>query len=255
MKDHKAYPQTVLIIPDTHVPFHDRQAFNLMYKVAEQLKPGIIILLGDLMDCYSLSNHLKNPERYVHLSKELEVVYAILDKLDSLGAIEKVYICGNHEDRMRRYLLRNAPDVFECFDLAELLALKEKGWKWIPYRQMYQLGNTYFTHDVQGRHGVGALRSSQQACGLSCVIGHTHRFEIRQTRSLSGDSITAASFGWLGSSNACKDYMHQASARDWHLGFGLGYLTKRGNLHLQGIPIIRDGKNCNCVVNGVYYYG
>jgi len=51
--------RTALIIPDAHIPFHDKQAYGLMLKVAQDVMPDEIVILGDYGDFNSVSGHDK----------------------------------------------------------------------------------------------------------------------------------------------------------------------------------------------------
>ena len=61
--------EPVLIVPDTHRPFHNKRAWGLMLKVAEPLKPKHIVIIGDFADFYdrllnqnSCCVHLMSPK-------------------------------------------------------------------------------------------------------------------------------------------------------------------------------------------------
>ena len=57
----------LLIVPDVHVPYHDKRAWELMLAVGKDLKPQVLVSLGDMMDFYSVSSHSKNPNRVSQL--------------------------------------------------------------------------------------------------------------------------------------------------------------------------------------------
>ncbi len=229
----------VLFIPDTHVPYQDKRAFDLMCKVAKTLKIDTAVILGDFMDCYSVSSHRKSPGRQLNLEDEILATHEVLDQLDALGFKEKHYIEGNHEWRLERYLADRAPDLFGLVSIPKLLNLEERGWKWQPYNQLLRLGKLYLTHDT-GRSGVKAHDAARlDLGGKNVVIGHTHRMAYSVVRDLRGHTHVSAMFGWLGDSKRV-DYMHSAKAkREWPLGFGLGYWEpKTGVVHIQPVPIV-----------------
>ena len=49
--------QLALLIPDTHRGWHDKRAYSLMIKVAKDLNPDGIYLLGDYADMYDINGH------------------------------------------------------------------------------------------------------------------------------------------------------------------------------------------------------
>lgn len=236
----------VLLIPDCHIPYHDQKAFTVMLKAAEVFKPDTIIILGDWMDFYCLSEFDKHPGRASQLDQELQVGNECLTLLDRLGATKKVYIAGNHEDRLDRYLARRAPEFHGMVKLEETLKLRERGWQFVPYKQHYKLGEIYLTHDT-GRAGRYAAYQSMTDVGDNTVIGHTHRLSYVIEGNAKGKAHVGAMFGWLGDFEKV-DYMHSIRAkRDWAHGFGVGYVEPNGVVHLRPIPIVEGA----CVIDGV----
>ena len=240
--------ERLLIVPDTHAPFHDERAWKLMLKVARQFKPQIIVHQGDLADFYAVSAHSKDPSRKATLKEELKVVRKLRGDLDRLGAKRKVFIEGNHEDRLRRYLEEKAPELFGMFDTDSLLQLRENGWEFTPYKSYARVGKVYFSHDT-GNSGLYTTARALQAFQHSIVIGHHHAIQYAVEGDATGKHRVGAQFGWLGDAKRA-DYMHRIKAlRNWSLGFGVGHKDDTGVVHLQPIPII----NYSCVLNGRLY--
>lgn len=242
--------ETILILPDLHAPFHDKRAWDLVLKVGKAIKPHHLIHLGDLVDFYALSFHDKDPARALDLAGELESGKQALRQMKALGAKNNVLLGSNHHDRMVRYMRQKAPELHSLLDERTLLDLDKIGFKLVPYRQSYKLGKMRYTHDV-GIAGMGAAKKSMEAVGKNLVIGHVHRIEYSVGGTLEGEHRLGVSFGWLGDKNAI-DYMHRDKvAKDWALGFGVGYLdTETQFTHLQPISIMPD---YSCVVNGKLY--
>ncbi len=238
--------EPILFVPDCHIPNHDEKAWGLMLRVAMSLKPKHIVILGDFADGETLSAHPATKPGEKDFSVELEAVKQCLNQLDSLGAENKIYIEGNHEFRLDRYLMERAPGLFYCIDWRALLELVIRGWNWVPYRKSTRIGKLNLTHDT-GTAGMNAHRSSAAAFGGSVVIGHTHRMSYEVKGRFDGTPYVAAMLGWLGDSEKAASYMHEAKASDWVKGFGIGYLEPQtGIVHLQPVPIV----NGRCVVNG-----
>ena len=213
------------------------------------LKPKHIVILGDFADGETLSAHPATKPGEVSFEKEIAGVQKCLDQLDGLGASNKVYIEGNHEFRLDRYLMERAPAMFHAIKWQNVLNLCERGWRWVPYRKSVALGKLHLTHDT-GTAGINAHRTSAQAFGGSAVIGHTHRMEMSIRGRFDGTPYVAAMFGWLGDPEKAAVYMHEAKASEWVHGFGVGYLDpSNGVVHLQPIPII----NGKCVLHGRLY--
>jgi len=247
MSTHKLEP--VLIFGDSHIPYHDKKAFALMLKVAKDLKPKHIYCIGDFMDFYAVSSHSKNPNRALNLLEELQAGEAELDKLDALGAKHKVFISGNHCDRLQRYLQDKAPELFNIVDVPKLLHLKERGWAYVPYKSHTKLGKLHLTHDVgvSGRNSVFQCLDTYQH---SIVTGHSHRLAYIVEGNAVGEFKLSAQFGWLGDASQIDYMQHAKVLKSWALGFGVGYYDPfSGYVYMTPVPIIKN----SCVVSGKLY--
>lgn len=228
--------ERLLLVPDTHTPHHDPVAWGVMMQAARRFRPTRIVILGDFLDFYQVSDHEKDPARCTSIAHDLEVANGLLDQLDSLGATRKDYVSGNHEFRLTRYLWTKAPALLSSVRLPELLKLQERGWSWTPYREHLRIHDLWVTHET-GHAGQWAHHRSAADFMGSVVIGHTHRIGQVSFGNALGERFTATMCGWLGSPVAA-DYMHAAKkARDWSHGFGLGWVVG-GRVIVQPVPIV-----------------
>jgi len=241
--------EPILVVPDSHRPYHDARAWQLMLDVGKKLKPYHIAVIGDLADFYSVSSHSKSPDRALKLDEELKDVNVGLDELDALKATNKQFIAGNHEDRLTRYLQDKAPELFNVVGIPELLKLEQRGWEYTPYKSDTKIGKVNFTHDV-GASGRNATFNALDTYQHSVITGHSHRMQYIVEGNATGEYKLSAQFGWLGDRTKI-DYMHRAKVyKNWALGFGVGYVhSETGIAYLTPVPII----NYTAVVNGVYY--
>lgn len=240
--------QVILFIPDCHVPNHDEKAWGLMLRVANDISPDKIVILGDFADAETLSAHPPTKPGELDFEDELAGVNKCLLQLGMLGASEKIYVCGNHEFRLDRFLMDRAPGLFRSIQWPRLLNLAERGWKWVPYRKSLKIGKLHITHDT-GTAGVNAHRQASKAFGGSSIIGHTHRMAYEVTGRFDGTPFLSAMLGWLGDAATAGSYMHEAKAAEWVHGFGVGYMELSGTVHVQPVPIV----NGSCVVGGKLY--
>jgi hypothetical protein len=217
--------------------------------VGRAITPAHLIIIGDFIDCYAVSSHSKDPTRASQISTELRAAEAALDQLDALHAKQKVYLGGNHEDRLQRYIRDRAPELFDLVRIPDLLRLKDRGWRYVPYKDHYKLGKVHFTHDV-GVAGRTAVYRCLDTYQHSNVTGHTHRLGYIVEGNALGEFKLSAQFGWLGDSRKV-DYLQRAKVlKDWALGFGVGYFDRKtGYVYLTPVPIV----NYTCVVNGQLY--
>lgn len=240
----------LLVVPDAHRPYHDQRAWNLMLKVARDFKPKLLITIGDLADCYAISDHLKDPRRAVEFKEEIADVNVGLDELDSLGATDKVFIAGNHCDRLVRYLQKKAPELHDLHTIPKLFRLKERGWQYVGYREHTKRGKLYLTHDV-GVAGRYAVYRCLEAFEHSVVTGHTHRLAYVVEGNATGTRKVSAQFGWLGDIKQVNYMSRVKVIKDWTLGFGIGYISERGIAYLTPVPII----DYTCCISGKLYQG
>lgn len=244
--------QRILLIPDVHVPFEDKRAWDVMMTVARDVKPDIIVILGDFLDGYSVSSHVKDPnKRGLLLQEEILAGRARLDELDSLGASRKEYVSGNHEERLDRYISDKAPDLFGLVTIPKLLQLASRGWRFTPYRHFTKVGKLVVTHDA-GKAGLGATADAVAKFGHSVAHGHTHTFVTVVRGDAMGNKHVGCSFGWLGDPDAAN-YVHEIHKKmNWSHGFGLAYMDSRGWVTMQPVQILPD---YSCIVDGIKYNG
>lgn len=244
--------ERIAIIPDAHVPYHNKKAWKLMITALKDFKPDRIICLGDLADFYKISHYSKDPTRMESFDTEISMVNKALDDLDSLEAKHKIFIAGNHEDRLERYLKNKAPELFNLIKIKEILELGRRNWKYVPYKEHYKLGKVYYAHDIgtTSRYQVYKCLETYQH---SIVTGHTHRFAAVIEGNNIGEFRISAQFGWLGDVTKI-DYLHKAIARkNYVLGFGTAHLNPlNGITYFYPVPII----NGTCFLNDKEYkYG
>lgn len=241
--------EPILVVPDSHHPYVDRRAWRLMLRAAKALKPQIIVSIGDLADFYTVSSHSKDPIRAARLVDEVAAVQKALDELDALGAKRKIFVAGNHESRLTRYLQDKAPELFGVVSIPSLLGLKERRWEYVPYKHDIKIGKIHWTHDV-GAAGRNATFKALDTYQHSIVTGHAHRLQYIVEGNATGEFKLSAQFGWLGDISKI-DYMHRAVAcKNWALGFGYGYHDPTtGYVYLVPVPIVKY----TCVMNGVLF--
>jgi predicted phosphodiesterase len=238
----------IVILSDLHAPYEDKKAFTLALKVIKDIKPEYLILNGDIIDCYSVSSHPKTPGRFSNLKEEIQEAIQRIDELEACKVPNVIYIEGNHENRLERFLIQKAPELFGMVTISSLLQFDKRGMVHVNYKDFYRLGKVVYTHDLNYT-GPQISRRALQDAQHSIVVGHAHRLSYTVEGDVTGKAKVGTCFGWLGDSKAA-DYMHVLKAnRNWALGFGVGYMEKTGITHLVPVPII----NYSCQVEGKIY--
>lgn len=239
-----------LVIPDTHRPYHDVKAYNLMMEVASFLKPNEITFLGDYADFYCVSSHAKDPRILKMLIEEVEDVIDGFDEIDkTFPDAKKVFLEGNHEFRLERHLIDKAPALFGITSVEHVLKIDGRpNWRFVPYAP--NQNHKILGSRLNARHeplGTTAKATSQRAMA-SVVYGHIHRIEESHIVGLDGSNHVAFSVGWLGDKRKDKVFHYVKHHWQWQLGFGLVWVDpSNGYFYHQKVHIL---DNYTCVVNG-----
>lgn len=179
-----------LNLSDLHIPYHDDYAWELVIRLAEDLQPDAVNLLGDMLDCHALGPFPKDPAYFKRdgLQKDLSTWFRLMKELRrALHPAAKInFVPGNHEDWLRRWLWTH-PEVadLENLQLEKLLRLEELGIEaTMPDYTEGEEAELLLAPGLLGLHGdyVGkhAGQSVQKQLendgyGMSMVIGHCHR--------------------------------------------------------------------------------
>jgi predicted phosphodiesterase len=217
-----------------------------MLDIAKDFKPDEIVVLGDFFDAYSVSFHSKNPERdFTTIEHELEISRPELARIQAINPKARlVFLCGNHEDRISRYLKHNAPKLARSMNLESMLDLP-RGTVFFPYGQR----NRYFMGKLMATHGTLFNQHVAQAMlrkyGCSVIFGHTHRLQEFNAKTVHGERIKGITIGWLGDSHHAGEYIQDLA--DWCHAFALSYHYPNGEFVIQTIEILKgkavfDGK-------------
>jgi hypothetical protein len=249
----------VAIIPDWHIPAHDRQVAFMVKQWLSDFRPDIIILIGDAADMFGLSRWPKPPRVVANTQMELDETRRIIDEIiECSGCLHLFYILGNHEDRGRRTQIDPNANVASLIDAQtqepilnfhNLMGYNPGDPITFIYGAFEDGGfgggivtndEIKFIHGNKVRPKPGASPYAEaDAGGKSIGQGHTHRFGKRARRNTKNGLIRSYEFGHLGDER--HPYLGYAFNTNWHQGLAEGHVHG-GLLHIQMIPIkkIRD---------------
>lgn len=231
----------VLFWPDTHTPLHDVKAVELAQKIAKDFKPDELVYLGDFFDCESVSSHEKNCLSDPKLLKEeMKVGRELLMENEELIRPRKiVFLMGNHEARISRYISGNAPKLGGIFSEKEILGIDEN-YGFLPYGQenYLKVGNLIVTHGYLA--GENPAANTVKKFRASCLFGHTHKLQEVRITNVRGEEWVGINAGWLGDTRRAAPYMKSA-ATDWSLGFVVAYFKESGAFFHQLVHIQKLG--------------
>jgi hypothetical protein len=247
MPQHKPHNTTLVAIAnDFHVPFHDERALRLFHGFLKREQPGWLVLAGDFTDFWEISAFDKTPRTGKALMDEIRIGRKILAGFRRVLPRTRItWIEGNHEFRLRKYLIKNAPELYGLTGLSvpELFGLKELGIEYAPcppaaskfVDNFIRVGKLHVGHwDKVARHGGAAARSLVEDKGVNILQGHTHRFGAHARTTVDGHVL-------LGVENFCMCARNAsyASRPNWQLGFSVLYLDVR-NGAFQWYPVTLD---------------
>ena len=228
--------ERILLIPDTHAPYHDRFAWRAMLAFARAWRPHTIIHLGDWADAYAISAHDKDPHRKQQLADEMKVVRETREEVDDLGAARKIITLGNHDAWLTRQLARLMPGLVDSLNIDGQIGLTENGWSVVPYKSHARVGKLNVTHEC-GYSGQNATTQTGNAFGKSVAFGHTHRLATQFFGEITGERHVAMNCGWLGNLGSAE-YATAPQKRLWSHGFGTVEMLRSGNFQPSVIPIV-----------------
>lgn len=185
----------ILIIGDAHISEHDDlRRFKAMVKVIKKFKPNKILIIGDFLTMDCLSAWDKNKKKIMEgkrFKNEIEKGNEALDIIQEEFKGEVIYLEGNHEERLERYL-----DIQPTFDgvvnIPIQLKLAERKIKWVKFKEFYNINGISFTHIPIAGNGrpIGGTNLVKKALSMfsnSVVFGHTHSLKFdHETRHNSG---------------------------------------------------------------------
>lgn len=241
-----------LVIPDCHIPYEDKRAYELMLAVAKDVDPDEIVILGDYADFYSLSSHGRDSAVTEQLQDEIFEVVKRLKQLNRLFPnAKKVYIEGNHEYRMARYINSRCPDLYGFVDTRIVLELDLLGWEFVPYcpnQKHPVLGSKLIARHEPLAGGKHVAQNSVEKAMHSLIFGHTHRIQEAQVVTIHGENYRGISNGWLGdSTHPVMQYVK--NHHQWALGFSVTTVLDDGTWFNNLLHII----NYKCIYEGNLY--
>lgn len=240
-----------LVIPDSHGAYIDPTAATIAIQAAAVLKPQQVVWLGDHVDAGGLySAHQPNyvEDREYSYETDIAAAEAFIDAIMKHCSGDGVYLEGNHEGHVERWIARTVPHAKDAKAMARRespdvrLRLKERGIRYIRSSERYdglavtgtvRLGKCYFTHGFTA--SKFATAQHVQRFGNNIVHGHTHRVQEHGTRTVSNDAIG----GWCPGTLAMLQplYMH-TNPTEWRHGIGLQVVGKDGRFIHVNVPII-----------------
>jgi predicted phosphodiesterase len=175
----------ILTIGDAHcAPGQDLRRFKALGKLIVDESPDVVVSIGDFLTLDSLSDWDKSKRGKMEgrrYKADISSGNRALDLIQLSTAPRYVYLMGNHEYRLPRYLDYD-PTMMGFADIENDLDLAARKWKVVDYKDDIKLSGISFTHipiNGMGRP-IGNPHVAQKALALysnSVVFGHTHTLD------------------------------------------------------------------------------
>ena len=211
------------------------------YLVAErfvrEVKPDILILLGDYMDFGCISHWNKTKPRLTEQKRYLSDCDWGRGRLEKLRphARRTVYLKGNHEDWLYQFIDEN-PVLEGKMSLGKDLGLDEMGIEAVRLNAVLSVGSLNFAHGwyVNEYHAAKHLR----VMGDHIFYVHTHNHQVH-TAPVRPERTphTAMSLGCLCSRN--PGYLKNKPS-NWINGLGVFEVRGDGSFNPYFVPIINN---------------
>lgn len=208
--------ERVVVVSDFHIPFHNVALLKAFTTFLHDYQPTLLILNGDIVDFYDLSRFDKDPKRVGVLQTELDIAYSVLYMMKANSPDTKlVYVKGNHEDRLKKFLWKN-PSLSSLRDLELERLLRLEDFGNIELVEDYSLqGKVTFTHgDLVRKHSGYSAKAEFEKSLSSGVSGHTHRLGAHYVTTGKGNDF------WIESGCMCSDNpTYLKGVPNWQNGF------------------------------------
>jgi len=241
-----------LVLADMHIPYHDDIAIKTALNWGLSQNPDLVVLNGDTFDCYTISSWKTDPLRADYGSEvrqSIDIFKTYNSQISKCKSVkEKIFICGNHEDRLRRELWSGSKKLagLDILTIPNIYQLDELGWKYIDNAQLlreemqpFKLGKLTILHghEVKVNYSVVNIpRIYYQKCLVNIMVAHYHRSQENIERKLDHSHDGAWSMGAL-----CKLSQEYAPHNNWNHGCCMIEWDSQGDFSISNKKII-NGK-------------
>lgn len=239
----------VAVLNDLQIPFHDPRTLEPVHKFLADFQPDLEVYNGDIFDFYSISQFDKNPSRRFRLQDELDMSRSWLhSRAEANPSADRVFIEGNHEDRLRRWLWRYGPELssLRALEVDSLLGLPEIANTRLPYMSVFDFLGFRIEHGYKASQSkaypVNVSRYMAIATGSSGLCGHTHHFSTYAWSDARG------SHSYIENGCLCLLELEYAPFPNWQQAFTVGTVFNN-EIHLHPVQIYSKG----FAVNGEFY--
>jgi predicted phosphodiesterase len=251
--DHPRGVETTVVLSDIHYPYHNVNCGNAVKDFLDDVRPHRLVLAGDILDLYEISHFNKGSLGNLE-NRRIATTWEVGEREVGQLALaagrqcrDKIFIPGNHEERLYNWLMEGDHAVFAgdvAFDIPTRLNLARHGY--VPSAEHWpnagvRVGKLWVTH---GQFcGLHHAKRHLDKFRHSVMYGHTHSPQTFHASTLDGQQASYG-LGWLGDKDsAAHDYADKVNS--WVHGFGLVHTWPDGSYTAHQINFWR----------GMFVYG
>lgn len=238
-----------VVVPDAQIgyfrgrdgklePTHDEKAVQIAIELIREVKPQTVVCVGDNLDLPEMGKYLTYPAYAQTTQAAIDRATKFCAELrEAAPNATIIWLAGNHEERMPKYLLMNAaaayglrkgniPESWPVLSVPYLCRMDEFG---VEYRPGYPASDFWINEKLRVIHGDRVKSSGSTAHvylnqeKTSVIYGHIHRCEtaFKTREDFDGPrTIMAASPGCLARIDGAVP-------------------STRGGVDLDGRPLVR----------------
>lgn len=197
-------PMRVLFLSDIHFPYHCKTSLSVAVDEGRRRGCNVILLNGDQLDCACVASFDNDPN-LPGLDTEIKMLQDFLEHLFRVFPKARIILReGNHEERVERYVWRNAAKLFGVLTATLQQVINDglsKSVEYVRDKRVIKLGNLATIHGHEYRFSisnpVNPARGFFLRCKDSVIGGHFHQHSGHSERTVTGKIITTWSTGCL----------------------------------------------------------
>ena len=216
---------SVLVIGDVHEPWSHGPTLEKIYAAVEEIKPDVVLQIGDLRDLYSFSRYPVNPNA-ITPEREIDRGTAACTKMwervrKANPKARRIQLLGNHDERPSKRLSETLPacKLLAAPTLKALFEFPGVETHHDPAQEFFlntAAGEVCFMHGHRAKLGDHAKYNQ-----MPTVCGHSHQGGVVYLRHKS-KVFWELNAGWCGDETApVFKYGNQRALKTWTRGFGL----------------------------------
>ena len=195
--------KTAVILPDMQVGYyrerdgtleaiHDERAISVALDIVTDINPHLVVLVGDNLDAAELGKYRTTPAYQQTTQAAIDRLAVLCAELRQAAPNARIiWLAGNHEERLPRYILDNAvaafglrkgnaPESWPVMSLPYLARMDEHGVEYLPG---YPASAFWINDRLRVIHGDKVASGGSTAHKylgnekVSVIYGHIHRRE------------------------------------------------------------------------------